>query len=168
MKNVSKRQISGFTLIELLVVVLIIGILASVALPQYEVAVLKSRMTAALPLMRALKDAEERYYLVNNRYLDQFDGLDLDVPEKDLLYTNRGIMKMKNGTYIDVISATDEGGDVVGGYFGESDGKICFIRMFFDHSPSPGVITCGEDNIPNYTSKSLHSKCLQVCKSMGY
>ncbi len=69
----------GFTLIELLVVVLIIGILAAIALPQYQKAVAKSRASAYLPLMDSIADAKEVYYLEHGEYPYNNLANDMDI-----------------------------------------------------------------------------------------
>ena len=70
----------AFTLIELLVVVLIIGILAAVALPQYQKAVEKSKATQALALLKSVGQAAVTYSMVNGQAPTKFDELDVDVP----------------------------------------------------------------------------------------
>ena len=77
---------AGFTLIELLVVVLIIGILAAVALPKYELAVEKSRAAEALSIVNTLYQAQQAYFLANGQYSNDIRELDVDIPGEDGYY----------------------------------------------------------------------------------
>ena len=69
----------GFTLIELLVVVLIIGILAAVALPKYEMAVMRSRYATLKANVNALMNAEEIYHMANGEYTGDMEALAIDL-----------------------------------------------------------------------------------------
>ena len=76
---------SGFTLIELLVVVLIVGILAAIALPQYQKAVAKARMMEAVHNLKVLGDANQICALRTGKESCDIDELDVDVPIENKL-----------------------------------------------------------------------------------
>ncbi len=95
----------GFTLIELLVVVLIIGILAAVALPQYQKAVDKARVSEMVQLISTLEKAAEVWILEHPGKGEDFlrsystDVLDVDIPcqydEAGLCTVNKSVIKVE-------------------------------------------------------------------------
>ena len=104
----SAQKQRGFTLIELLVVVLIIGILAAVALPQYQKAVAKSRAIEIVSFLDAARKSLDLYMLANGipdkTFLDcsptygittnNLDELDLSLPIDNFcenFYTTIGV-----------------------------------------------------------------------------
>lgn len=72
-----KNNKKGFTLIELLVVVLIIGILASIAIPQYFKIVEKTRVAEAQNMFTSIRSGQERASARNGVYTTSFGALDI-------------------------------------------------------------------------------------------
>ena len=74
-----KNTKTGFTLLELLVVVLIIGILAAIALPQYKMAVGKVKYATLKDNARVIKNALDMYYMANGEFTANLEALDVEL-----------------------------------------------------------------------------------------
>ena len=77
-----KKNNSGFTLLEIIIVIIIVGVLASLALPRFFKTVEYSRSTEALTSLNAVRQAMERCYLQRASYAtcDVFGNLDVEDP----------------------------------------------------------------------------------------
>jgi len=137
MCKIKKLCKKGFTLLELLVVVLIIGILAAIALPQYQYAVDKTKFAKLQSSAKSIADAYQRYHLATNDYPNDMNVLDIDLPG-DYTETNP-IQDVNCRTYQDFYCCmlkprlNGSYGDII---CGQNDYSFVYHRRIFDHDES--------------------------------
>ncbi len=143
----------AFTLIELLVVVLIIGILAAIAVPKYQLSVDKSKAKMMLAVMQKIKELENSYKLQNGNYTTNFNNLDINFPYKNLykgyqMDTSDGIQYTLDsfGTYYHVSAQTNN----IHLYLAfPVDVKICYIENNERKRKLCGALGCAESSLNN-------------------
>ena len=141
----------GFTLIELLVVVVIISVLTAIALPQYKLAVVKSQFAKIRPVVFALQQAEETYYLSNGSYTKLVDNLDLN-HTCTTVFSQGDVFACDNNFFVDVLESNEPKISI---YYCPnlsvttdswqqcwSQNKLFKYEIWLNHSNTPNTATC--------------------------
>ena len=121
-----RNDSQGVTLIELMVVVVVIGVLGVIAIPSYRQYSMRAQRVEAKAALLLLATAQERFYLQNNTYSNNFAALNLTGMSEKSVYT-LAIPLANAITYTAIATPTPGGG--VNGVDQNADGECASFTV---------------------------------------
>ena len=112
----------GFTLVELMIMVAIIGILAVIGIPQYQIYTARAQATEGLTLASGLKTTLTEYYSVHGSFPDD-GGSDSN--------TTIGAEPANNifGDYVESVATSDDGLGIITATFNSGHHDDKFLQL---------------------------------------
>lgn len=145
----------GFTLIELLAVVMMIGILASIALPQYRTSILRSQAAEGLMNLRTIFDAASRYRAQNGQAPTGVHQLDVGFFDAVAVGTNGAAI----GNFLYTFGSSTITACRLNGNTTTATNTYCFTVYYNHASEGRGFMTC--------EATSANTKFNKVCPAFG-
>ena len=156
----------GFTLVELLAVVVIVGILTTIAVPQYTKAVHRSEAANALISLKSLYNSAKRHYSTSDAWPDSFQGLDtkilLDVnsdggaiAQDSAWYGTSGEFRYQFDSTQKTVSACRVSGSLAG----DPTVWYCLTATYRPLTNRPDTYTC------QYMFDKYENLCASMCKT---
>ena len=151
MKTNKQKKQQGFTLIELMIVVAVIGVLAAIAIPQYQKYVAKSEVASALATLTGVKTNVEAYAVENGAFPD---GSTANQTEADL-----GVPSTIPSGVIAFSTTSSAGGTIKFTFNASGVSNLITSKNFELVRASDGTWTCQGSSASPVTDDLLPKNC---------
>jgi len=153
----------GFSLLELLVAILIIGILAAIALPYYQLAVDKADFIKYETMARSLRDAYDHYVLIYGVGTADFNKLSVSLPDDFTRVYGEVSSSIQCFQNDEMFCCMSNSGGTWSGLIncGKNDLSVIYVQSIFSYNNTPA------NRRARCLAKENHTRANRLCNALG-